>query len=165
MTKTLHAILTGSGSPAMDTMASDLWQSLPQDSFVESADVGAEVIPEALDVVTNKTSITRTPARNRLQSVPSSVSPSPFVLSPTKKRLEKEIPAAKPDFYLDHASAKELHKNIGAVLGIKRTAEDLDSVDGNASTSESARKRPKRPRPGRSKVFTSSPFRESKSYR
>jgi hypothetical protein len=93
------------------------------------------------------------------QRIPSSATPSPLATrfigssSKVKEELAFDSGSSGP-FSLQSASAKALSRNIGAILGSKRAAEDDPDAATSSATSgaEGPRKRPRRPQPNRSTV-------------
>lgn len=101
--------------------------------------------------VASKATPLRTPTKfQNTQRIPSSASPSPLkVQSPLNVANDSVSVAAS---VLTFPSAKALSKNIGAVLGSKRSAEDSDTGVASVSASEGPRKRPRRPQANMTKV-------------
>jgi hypothetical protein len=99
--------------------------------------------------------ISRQEAGSVIQRVPSSASPSPLAelkeLNGISGGTSDENPTRLP---FRSAFAKNLTKNIGAVIGAKRPAEDQGDLPFSASTnsSDGPRKRPRRPQAVRAKV-------------
>jgi DNA replication regulator DPB11 len=97
----------------------------------------------------------QTPVRHAItQRVPSSASPSPLRMQGPVTIAAKEPVALPSTISFQLTSAKALSKNIGAVLGSKRSA-DEDSEGGvgvTNATDGGPRKRPRRPQPSLARV-------------
>jgi len=88
------------------------------------------------------------------QRVPSSATPSPLATRFGGSASAVKGSAVFGPLHLQSASAQALSRNIGAILGSKRAAEN-DTDGGTSSATSGAgrpRKRPRRPQPSRSTV-------------
>lgn len=91
------------------------------------------------------------------QRIPSSATPSPLttkLMGRPPSDVNKISESSFEGFSLQSASVKALSRNLGALLGSKRAAEDDPDGGTSSATSgtEGPRKRPRRPQPNRTKV-------------